>query len=296
MAGEKKVDRANLSINPAGTLYVVATPIGNLEDITLRAIRILGSVALIAAEDTRHTRKLLTHLGLSTPLISYYRGREAARAEAVLDRLFAGSDVALVSDAGTPGISDPGGLLVEKALIRGIRVVPIPGPAAVAAAVSTAGLKDTAFYFLGFLPSRKGERSRYLLSKATIPDPLVFYESPQRLRQSLADCLELLGDRRVLVARELTKIHEEILHGGLAQVLTDLDSRPQIKGELVVILWPAQVSAPPAEADVERLLTELRDQGVSVRDAVQQLLAGIAIPRSRLYKWALRIWSEAAED
>jgi 16S rRNA (cytidine1402-2'-O)-methyltransferase len=273
-----------------GTLYVVATPIGNLEDITLRAIRVLGEVALIAAEDTRQTRKLLNHLGLQTPLISYYRGKEAERAQVVLDRLAEGRNVALVSDAGTPGISDPGGLLVERAREKGIKVVPIPGPAAVSATVSVAGLKDAAFYFLGFPPSRKGERVKYLRTVATIPAPLVFYESPQRISQTLADCLEVFGERRVLVARELTKLYEETLVGELREVLANLKSRPRVKGELVVVLWPAKLAAAPAENEVEYTLINLRDQGLSVRDAVQQVLTEVKIPRSNLYKEALRIW------
>ena len=287
------ISREDAAAGGAGTLYVVATPIGNLEDITLRAIRVLGEVALIAAEDTRQTRKLLNHLDILTPLLSYYRGKEAERAQIILDRLACGGDVALVSDAGTPGISDPGGLLVEKAREKGIRVVPIPGPAAVVAAVSVAGLKDSAFYFLGFLPSRKGERQKFLQPVAAIPAPLVFYESPQRIVQSLADCLEVLGERRVFVARELTKIYEELLHGGLREVLADLTSRPRVKGELVVILWPATPAAAPAGNEVDLMLEGLRDQGLSVRDAVQQVLAEVKIPRSKLYKEALRIWAES---
>lgn len=292
MKPARKIDTKSATVEKTGTLYVVATPIGNLEDITLRAIRILGEVALVAAEDTRQTRKLLNHLGLRTPMISYYRGKEAERAEVVLDRLAQGSAVALVSDAGTPGISDPGGFLVDKARENGFAVVPVPGPAAVTSTLSVAGLKDSAFYFLGFLPSRKGERSKFLRTVATIPDPLVFYESPQRIKDSLADCQEILGDRRTLVARELTKIHEEILHGGILEVQADLASRPRVKGELVVILWPAPAPGLSSETDVKQQLIRLRDQGVSVRDAVQMVLAEVKIPRSKLYKEALRIWGE----
>ncbi len=277
-----------------GTLYVVATPIGNLEDITLRAVRILTEVALVASEDTRHTRKLLAHLGIATPLVSYYKGKEAARAEPILARLVAGDDVALVSDAGTPGISDPGALLVRKARDRQIPVVPVPGPSALAAAVSVAGFERTAFLFLGFLPSRAAERHRVLSGLVREENLLVFYESPQRIVATLKECLAVLGDRRLVVARELTKLHEEILTSTTAELLADLAARPRVRGELVVVVeGGAAAEAPPAGEELAELLAWYRDRGeLTLRDAVQRVTRDLGLKRAAVYQEALRVWEE----
>jgi len=194
-----------------GTLFVVATPIGNLEDITLRALRILGEVDLIAAEDTRHTRKLLTHFDIHTPLISYYKEKEASRAQEIVARLLSGAQVALVSDAGTPGISDPGGILVQSAQAHGISVVPVPGVSALATLLSVAGLTEPSHLFLGFLPAKGTERRKLLRGLKNDVHPLVFYESPHRILASMADLREVLGGARsVTIARELTKVFETI--------------------------------------------------------------------------------------
>lgn len=274
----------------SGTLYVVATPIGNLEDITFRAVRILREVSLVASEDTRHSRKLLTHFGIRTPLISYYREKEALRAEEIAARLQEGKDVALVTDAGTPGISDPGGILVEKARKIGIRVVPVPGPSALTAALSVAGLQAGMFLFLGFLPSTSAKRKKFLTSIAARKESIVFYESPQRIVPCLRDCLSVLGDRWILLARELTKLHEELLHNRLTDVLENLKKRERIKGEIVVVVEGSDGEEMPQTEDLHALLVWFRDHsGLSLRDAVQRITDDLGMPRSEVYKEALKV-------
>ena len=203
----------------SGLLYVVATPIGNLEDITLRAVRTLREVDVIAAEDTRHTRKLLSHLDIHTPLTSFHAHSGSARLERILRMLEEGKSVALVTDAGTPGIADPGQPLIAAAVEAGIPVIPVPGPAAAAVAVSVAGFPGSMFCFLGFLPGRSSRRKRLLESVAALPFTLVLYASPYRLLEDLETCLTCLGDREVVVARELTKVHEEVLRGTIAETI-----------------------------------------------------------------------------
>jgi 16S rRNA (cytidine1402-2'-O)-methyltransferase len=278
----------------AGVLYVVATPIGNLEDITRRAIRIMGEVALIAAEDTRHTRKLLASLDIHTNLVSYYKGQEFSRSRPVIEKLLQGEDVALVSDAGTPAVSDPGAILVRQAIAAGIRVVPIPGASAVTSAVSVAGLEEGPFLFIGFLPSKKGDRRRHLQSLAGAAWPLVFYESPRRIVKSLQDCLEVLGERTLFLGRELTKLHEELFHTTLSTVLADLAARPQIKGEFVVIIGAA---APEKEClatgALEDILVWYRDHAeLSMRDVSRKVAADLGLSRSEVYTRALDIWKK----
>jgi 16S rRNA (cytidine1402-2'-O)-methyltransferase len=219
----------------AGVLYVVATPIGNLEDITLRAVRILGEVAAIACEDTRQTVKILNRFGLKKPLISYFHPREGQRIPEIIGLLKAGRDVALVSDAGTPGISDPGFPLIREALKDGIRVVPIPGPAAVTAALSAAGLPTHRFLFLGFPPPKATGLRKLLEAQAGQEATLVFYLPTRRLPDFLAAVIEALGDRRVVVARELTKIHEEFLRGTARELAAALGARA-LKGEATVLV------------------------------------------------------------
>jgi len=275
-------------------LYVVATPIGNLEDITRRAIRILSEVALVAAEDTRHTRKLLTSLDIHTPLVSYYKGQEFSRSRQVIEKLLGGEDVALVSDAGTPAVSDPGAVLVRQAIGEGIRVVPIPGPSALTAAVSVAGLEEGGFIFLGFLPGKKGERRRLLQGLLEAGRPLLFYESPRRIIKSLRECLEVFGDRPVFLGRELTKLHEELFHARLSSVLDDLAARPRIKGEFVVIVGPAaSENEGPTGGELEDILAWYRDQSdLSMRDVCRKIAADLNISRSEVYSRALSIWKD----
>lgn len=278
-----------------GTLFVVATPIGNLEDITLRALRILREVDLIAAEDTRHTRKLLSHFDIHTPLISYYKEKEASRAQEIVARLLSGHQVALVSDAGTPGISDPGGILVQSAYEHGIGVVPVPGVSALATILSVAGLTETSHLFLGFLPAKAVERRKLLLGLKNEAHALVFYESPRRITASLADCLAELGDRRAVIGRELTKMHEEIASGELAQLLAGLKAREGIKGEFVVLIAGLRASAQPRPDNLEELLRWYREQsGVSLKDAVASIARDLDLSRSEVYQKALAVWKESA--
>lgn len=218
-----------------GTLFVVATPLGNLSDVTLRAIDVLKSVDAIAAEDTRRTRKLLSHFEIRTPLVAYHDRNEESAARRIVRRLLCGDDVALVSDAGTPLIADPGYRLVAQAVREGIEVVPIPGATAVAAAVSVAGLPPLPFYFAGFLPRRSAARKKKLRELAELRSTLAFYESPHRIASSLSDMAEVLGDREAAIARELTKIHEEVIRGRLAALAEAARARSW-KGEIVVLV------------------------------------------------------------
>jgi 16S rRNA (cytidine1402-2'-O)-methyltransferase len=220
---------------PPGTLYVVSTPIGNLEDITLRALRILKEVDLIAAEDTRRTGLLLKHFGIEKPLTSYFEGNELKKREFILSRLREGSDVALVSDAGTPGISDPGFRLIRLAIEHKIAVVPIPGPSAAIAALSIAGLPTDAFFFKGFLPHKSKKRRDLLGDLAEVRETLLFYESPHRIFETLQDILEILGDREMVLARELTKAYEEVLRGTVSEIQKQIGVR-NLKGEITLVI------------------------------------------------------------
>ena len=217
-----------------GTLYLVATPIGNLEDITLRAVHVLESVPLVAAEDTRHTQKLLTHFGLRTPMISLHAHNEGRQLESILQRL-ARHDMALVSDAGTPALSDPGVRLVSAAVAKGYPVVPIPGPSAVLAAVVASGLPTNQFTFLGFLPRRKGELERLLREAGAERRTFVFFESPHRIQKTMAIMAATFGPRSLVVAREITKVHEEFLRGTPATLLEHFEKAPP-RGELTVVV------------------------------------------------------------
>ncbi len=223
---------------PRGVLYIVATPIGNLEDITLRALRLLGEVEAIACEDTRRTLGLLARHGIRKRLISYYQPRENQRLPEIMGVLETGGDVALVSDAGTPGISDPGFPLIREALKRGFQVVPIPGPSAVATALSAAGLPTHRFLFLGFPPPKSGARRHLLESLREEPGTLVFYLPTRKLADFLAEVLEILGDRPAVVGRELTKIHEEFMRGTAAALIEKIGRKP-VKGEAVVLVQGA---------------------------------------------------------
>lgn len=219
----------------AGTLYLVATPIGNLEDITLRALRVLKECDRIAAEDTRHTGQLLKHFGISKPLLSYFQFNEAKRSEEIISRLQAGEKIALVTDAGSPGISDPGERVVKAALAAGLRVEPIPGPAALIAALTASGLPTRQFHFVGFLPHKPGQRRRTLESLKALEATLVFYESPFRVERLLGELQEILPHRQVVLGRELTKKFEEFLRGKPAALLSLLEQR-SLKGEFVVMV------------------------------------------------------------
>ena len=218
-----------------GTLYIVSTPIGNLEDITLRALRILKEVDLIAAEDTRRTGILLRHFGIQKPLTSYFEGNELKKREWILSRLKQGDRIALVSDAGTPGISDPGFRLIQVAIENLIPIVPIPGPSAVITALSVSGLPTDAFLFKGFLPHKSKKRKDLLKQLEETKETLIFYESPHRLNETLKDILDILGDREIVLTRELTKIYEEILRGKVSEIQHQLAEK-KIKGEITLVI------------------------------------------------------------
>ena len=224
------------SSNPTkGTLYIVSTPIGNREDITLRALRILKEVDLIAAEDTRHTGHLLKHFGIQTPLTSYFEGNELRKKEFILSKLTQGERVALVSDAGTPGISDPGFRLIRTAIEQEIPIVPIPGVSAVIAALSVSGLPTDAFVFRGFLPHKTKRRRDLLEELADVRETLIFYESPHRISETLRDIYEVLGDRKIVLTRELTKIYEEVLRGKVSEIQLQIGER-KLKGEITLVI------------------------------------------------------------
>jgi 16S rRNA (cytidine1402-2'-O)-methyltransferase len=273
-----------------GTLYIVATPIGNLEDITLRALRILRDVDLIAAEDTRHSRKLLTHFGISKPLTSYFDHNKIIKGSLILDKLRDGMSVALISDAGTPCISDPGYQLVRDAVDSGIAVIPIPGPCAAVAALSASGLPTDSFTFEGFLPNRSGKRREKLLKLRDESRVLIFYEAPTRIVASLGDIHESMGDREVVLAREVSKVYEEFLRGRISHVLEKLTER-QVKGEIVLLLAPPEIVVEKADdIDIDEMLERyIADDGISVKDAVKRVALETGIPRSRVYEAALRL-------
>jgi 16S rRNA (cytidine1402-2'-O)-methyltransferase len=218
-----------------GMLYIVSTPIGNREDITLRALRILKEVDLIAAEDTRHTSLLLRHFGIHTPLTSYFEGNEFKKKEFFLSKLKQGDQIALVSDAGTPGISDPGFRLIKTAIENEIPIVPIPGPSAVIAALSVSGLPTDSFLFKGFLPHKMKKRKDLLKELEDIRETLIFYESPHRISQTLKDIYEVLGKREIVLSRELTKIYEEVLRGKVTEIQSQIGVR-KLKGEITLLV------------------------------------------------------------
>ena len=274
-----------------GTLYIVATPIGNLEDMTQRATRILEEVDLIAAEDTRHTRKLLNHFNIHTPMVSYYREKEASRTDDLIDRLLGGEDIALVSDAGTPGISDPGAILVNRARRSGIPIIPIPGPSALTAALSCAGLEPGAFLFSGFAPAKTSARKKLFESLSTSSYPLVFYESPHRIGPFIRDAHAVLGDRKVLWAREISKKYEEIEESTLDLLESKLVSE-KIRGELVIIIHAGSEDEPEAES-LEEILVWYRDNSaLSLKDVCRKVAADMGTSRSEIYKRALTIWNK----
>jgi 16S rRNA (cytidine1402-2'-O)-methyltransferase len=274
---------------PSGTLYIVATPIGNLEDITFRAVRILREVDLIAAEDTRHSRKLLSHFGISRPLTSYFDHNKEFKGGYILTKLHAGLSVALISDAGTPCISDPGYQLVRDAINGGVPVVPIPGPSAAIAALSASGLPTASFAFEGFLPSRQGKRREKL---ATLKDEqrlLVFYESPNRLLAALADMEEILENREAVVARELTKIYEQFARGTLSQIAAKF-SGEKVRGEVVILVAPAAAPEKTDAAALSGLLQIYLSSGkLSLKDAVQRVAGETGLPRGEVYSTALKL-------
>jgi 16S rRNA (cytidine1402-2'-O)-methyltransferase len=266
-----------------GLLYLVSTPIGNLEDITLRAIRILRDEAnLIACEDTRQTQKLLDHFEIRAPLISYHEHNENTRSAELLERLAAGENVALVSDAGTPLVSDPGYRIVASAIEQGIVIVPVPGVCAAIAALSASGLPTDEFRFCGFLPPKSGARRRFLDRLQAERATLVVYESPHRIVESLDDIAAVLGNRRIVLARELTKIHEEFLRGTVIEVLEQLRARPAVKGEMTVLI--ARTDEVITEGDPAVEVARLQASGISRMDAIKTVAKQFGLGKRDLYR------------
>lgn len=277
-----------------GTLYIVATPLGNLEDITLRALRVLKEVSLIAAEDTRHSRKLLAHYGIATPLTSYYDQTERRKAPALVEQLKYGKSLALISDAGTPGIADPGYHLVQAAIAAGVRVEAIPGPSAVAAALSVAGLPTDRFAFDGFVPAKAGPRRAFFGALAHEMRTMVVYEAARRLEACLQDLQIVLGDRQVVVARELTKMFEEIVRGPASEVATQLRGRT-LQGEVTLVIAGGDAPAPPVTEDLRVAIERLRGEGMSLKEIARVLARARGLPRREVYQAGLAVVAERGE-
>ena len=278
-----------------GTLYVVATPIGNLEDITARALRVLGEVDLIAAEDTRHSRKLLNHFGIRKPLLSCHEHNEQQRQEELLGRLRGGQKVALISDAGTPAIADPGYRLVRACHAAQVPVVPVPGPSALFAALGAAGVPTDRFVFEGYLPARAVARSACLQGLRDEPRTVVLYETPHRLLGTLEAIAGVWGESRPLVvARELTKLHEELFRGTVAAARERFGAE-RVRGELVLML-PAVPKAAPGTGVAEALQRLMAEEGVPRSAAVRQVAKALGVPRSEVYRVSLMLSGDTAPD
>src|SRR5215204_1077931 len=271
----------------SGTLYLVATPIGNLADITHRALQILKDVDLIACEDTRHTHKLLQHYGITTRTISYHEHNEQQRSAHLIDLLKQGSNVAVVSDAGTPSISDPGFRLVRAAIESEIPVVPVPGPSALISALIAAGLPTDEFFFAGFLPPRSNARRARLSELRSVPGTLIFYEGPHRLAATLKDAYEILGERETVVARELTKMHEEIRRGRLSELTSHYENDENVRGEIVVLI-DRNVIGHASEVTTQLSLAKLVDQfeqdGIDHRTALKKAARELGLSRAEAYR------------
>jgi len=270
-----------------GILYVCSTPIGNLEDITLRVLRILKEVDLIAAEDTRHTLKLLNHYGIKKPLISYHEHNKGIRENQIIEMLLSGKNIALVSDAGMPGISDPGEDLIKKAIEHGIKIVPLPGPSAFVTALVVSGLPTNRFVFEGFLPKKKSERIRFLNILKNDSRTLIFYEAPHRLLKLLEDIYEVLGNRRIVLARELTKIHEEIFRGDV-KTLLDIVRENGPKGEMVLVVEGYKGEAVKDESvNVRELVKKYMEEGLSKKEAIKKVSVDLGISKRDVYGQSL---------
>jgi 16S rRNA (cytidine1402-2'-O)-methyltransferase len=278
-----------------GSLYLVATPIGNLEDVTLRALRVLREVDLIACEDTRRTRHLLTHFGISKPLFSFHEHNETRRTDELIAKLEDGTDIALVSDAGMPLVSDPGFGLVREAIERGVKVIPVPGASALPAALAASGLPPDEFHFAGFLPARQSARLKRLNQLVEIQSTLVLFEAPHRIKAMIRDAFDVLGDRRATIARELTKVHEEFIRGPLSELVKQI-ARDEARGEYVVVIGPpdrprgkesspAIASKTSLAAEVEELI---RGAGLDRKAALKRVARERGISRAEAYRQVLR--------
>lgn len=269
-----------------GTLYLVATPIGNLEDISIRAINTLKSVDVIAAEDTRHTLKLLNHFGISKPLISFYRHNEQIKSDTVIEKLKNGQNIALVSDAGTPAISDPGNILVKDAIKNNINVISIPGPCAAITAITCSGLDTAEFSFIGFLPTNKKLRKEKLSKLVQENKTLIIYEAPHKIISTLNDILENLGDRKIAICRELTKIHEEILRGNVSEIIKSLTNP---KGEYIIILEGNKLQTEQENKLCNLSLEEhyklYENEGLDKKEIIKKIAKDRKLPKNDIYKY-----------
>ena len=272
-------------------LYIVSTPIGNLEDITLRALNILKQVDLIACEDTRTTKKLLSRYQILKPLTSYHEHNEIEKAKELLSMLQEGHSIALVTDAGTPGVSDPGYRIVKLASENGVQIFSVPGPSAAIAALSISGLPTSSFTFLGFPPKQKKQLIHYLERLKDYPETLVFYESPRRVIKTLESMAEVFGERNASLGREITKMYEETLRGTLSEIVTTLKSRDNLKGEFTLVIEGNSQDKGEFDSDtIDDLLLYFKKEGVSLKDAVKQVAVDSGVSKSKIYKKALQIW------
>ena len=272
-------------------LYIVSTPIGNLEDITLRALNVLKQVDLIACEDTRTTKKLLSRYQILKPLTSYHEHNEIEKAKELLSMLQEGHSIALVTDAGTPGVSDPGYRIVKLASENGVQIFSVPGPSAAVAALSISGLPTSSFTFLGFPPKQKKQLIHYLERLKDYPETLVFYESPRRVIKTLESMAEVFGERNASLGREITKMYEETLRGTLSEIVTTLKSRDNLKGEFTLVIEGNSQDKGEFDSDtIDDLLLYFKKEGVSLKDAVKQVAVDSGVSKSKIYKKALQIW------
>lgn len=271
-----------------GTLYIVSTPIGNLGDMTVRAIEILKDVDLVAAEDTRHTRKLFSRYGIKTPLVSYYGPKEEIRGEEIIRELETGRKVALVSDAGTPGISDPGHYLVRRAADEGHDILTIPGPSALISALTLSGLPTARFVFEGFLPPKSGARRKRLKALKGEERTIVLYESPRRVMKTLRDIQEVMGDRAAALARELTKVYEEVIRGKVSDIIKILEDKGA-RGEITLIIAGSGEREGAEDVDIDRVVKDVLKKGLSAKDAAGEVARTSGISKRRAYQAVLKI-------
>ena len=272
-----------------GMLYIVATPIGNMEDITLRAIRILKEADMIAAEDTRHTKKLLNTYQIATSLVSLHEHNERAKTALIINKINEGKNVAYVTDAGTPCISDPGYFLISKAHDEDIRVIPVPGPSSVIAAVSAAGFPADSFIFCGFLPTRENKRRKFIETLKNEERTIIFYESPVRLLSTFKDLLDILGDRKMVLAREITKIFEEIKRGNISEFI-EKKTGTKIKGEITVIIEGEKIMpAPVSQQEIaQKVIEAKKSRKLSLRDAINLVSSETGISRKKVYEIGIK--------
>jgi len=269
-----------------GVLYIVATPIGNLEDITFRALRVLKEADVIAAEDTRHSIKLLNHYGISKRMISYWGEREKIKSDEIINILYSGRSVALISDAGTPGISDPGALVIEKAIDENIQVISVPGPSAFVAALSLSGLSTDEFTFTGFLPAKKNQRIKALKDLSLEPRTLIFYEAPHRILETLIEMEDMFKERKAAVIKEITKIHEQVVRGDISEILAELE-KTKIAGEYVIIIAGRKQEKILPTEDILWEINNLMKKGLSRKDAVKRIAGAYGLSKKELYDKSL---------